>query len=130
MRSIIAVCGLLMGFAFPLSAAEVCVVCDAPAKTYRCSVEGLPEGKNAAIEAEVRAHACEKVLVKLEHHGNCRSIPDAKTCDGKSRTITLTDYQRAIAGDVETTYEPGAFERAKQGMQSAWTCVASLFSDC
>jgi hypothetical protein len=130
MRSIITACSLLTGLAIPLSAAEVCVVCDQPAATYRCSVEGLPQGKNPAIEAEVQAHACEKVLVKLERHANCRSVADAKSCEGKTRTVTLTDYQRAIAGDVETTYEPGAFERAKQGMQSAWTCVSSLFSDC
>lgn len=122
--------GFTLGSAASLGAAEVCVVCEGPAATYRCSVEGLPEGKNPAIASEVQVHACEKVLSKLERHSGCHANPAAATCEGKSRVVTLTDYQRAIAGDVETTYEPGAIERAKRGMQSTWTCVTSFFSDC
>jgi hypothetical protein len=133
MRPFLSCCllaGFIAGSAASLGAAEICVACEGPAATYRCSVEGLPEGKNQALANEVQVHACEKVLAKLERHSGCRANLAAATCAGKSRVVTLTDYQRAIAGDVETTYEPGAIERAKRGMQSAWTCVTSFFSDC
>ena len=130
MQRILASSILVLGLALPLDAAEICVTCDNPAATYRCSLEQMPQVKAYGLESTAQAHVCETVLAKNEHHGSCHVVPNAQTCDGKSRTVTLTDYQRATAGDVEKTYEPGALEKAQRGMQSAWTCVASLFSDC
>jgi hypothetical protein len=130
MLRILALTFLVLALARPLAAAEVCVACDQPAATYRCTLEQMPQGKTFGLEPAAQAHVCEKVLAKMEHHGSCHTIADAKTCDGKSRVVTLTDYQRAIAGDTETTYEPGALEKAQRGMKSTWTCVTSLFSDC
>jgi hypothetical protein len=57
-------------------------------------------------------------------------VPEGGTCEGLPRTVTVTDYQRAIAGTDESTYEVGAFEVARQGVHDTWLCVTSMFKDC
>ena len=49
---------------------------------------------------------------------------------GLERTVTVTDYQRAMAGNGESTYEVGAFEIARRSVHDTWLCVASMFKDC
>ena len=130
MQRILALCVVVLALLRPLLAADLCITCDNPAATYRCTLDQMPQVKAYGFEPAAQAHICETVLAKNEHHANCHVVPNAQTCDGKSRTVTLTDYQRATAGDVEKTYEPGALEKAQHGMQSTWTCVTSLFKDC
>lgn len=115
--------------ALPLRAAEVCVSCEEPAATYRCMLEQLPQSEAFALKDEAQAFVCEKVLAKSGPHAACHAVAETP-CKGHERTVTLTDYQRAIAGDEEITYQPGVLELTQQKMQSAWVCVTSLFKDC
>ena len=115
----------------PLGAAEVCVACEGPAATYRCSMQDLPKkAYKLGLADKAQSEVCQTVLAKQGEHASCRVVEGAGACDGFARTVTLTDFQRAIAGENETTYQPGALELAQRGMNQTWVCISSLFEDC
>jgi hypothetical protein len=116
--------------AMTAQAAELCVVCEQPAATYRCTVE-LPSDKYN-IATQLQGEMCSKVLAKKGEHHKCSLHPVAEggACEGSARTVTITDYQRAITASGEETYEVGAFEIARRNVHDTWTCVSSMFKDC
>jgi hypothetical protein len=114
----------------PITAAEVCVSCEEPAAIYRCAVE-QPSDKyklGGTLEQEI----CTKVLAKKSPHAKCQvlAIPEGGKCEGAPRSVSVTDYQRAISASGESTYEVGAFEIARRNVHDTWTCVTSMFKDC
>jgi hypothetical protein len=116
--------------AMPLRAAELCVACEQPTATYRCSVE-LPSDKyNIALQ--LQSEMCAKVLAKNGAHQKCALLPVAEggKCEGFARTVTVTDYQRALTPAGEETYEIGALEKVQRNMQDTWLCMTSMFKDC
>ncbi|MFA5900899.1 MAG: hypothetical protein WC829_17500 [Hyphomicrobium sp.] len=130
--SVLVLIGILAGViaAQPARAEEICVACDEPTATYRCTVEQPSEKHQlgGSLEQEI----CAKVLAKKGPHQNCHVAipPEGKTCAGTERIVSLTDYQRAIAGTGESTYEVGAFEIARRNVHETWTCMMSMFKDC
>jgi hypothetical protein len=120
----------LVAAAMPLRAAELCVACEQPAATYRCSVE-LPSDKyNIALQ--LQGEMCAKVLAKNGAHQKCTLLPVAEggKCEGLARSVTVTDYQRALASAGEETYEVGALEKARRNVHDTWLCMTSMFKDC
>ena len=116
--------------AIPAQTAELCVTCEQPAATYRCTVE-LPSDKYN-IATQLQGEMCSKVLAKNGEHQRCSLHPVAEggVCEGSARTVTVTDYQRALTPAGEETYEIGALEKVQRNMQNTWTCVSSMFKDC
>jgi hypothetical protein len=111
-------------------AGEVCIACEQPAATYRCSVD-LPTDKYN-IAPQLQGEMCAKVLAKKGEHRKCALLPVAEggKCEGLARTVTVTDYQRALIPAGEETYEIGALEKVQRNMQDTWVCVTSMFKDC
>lgn len=130
MLRIVAVACLVLSLPASLDADEVCVACEGPAATYRCTLEQPKRDLRFQLEETAQRYACEMVLAKAGPHASCRVVANAEPCDGPARTVTLTDVQRAIAGDGESTYQPGVFELARRKVHATWLCVASLFNDC
>jgi hypothetical protein len=128
-RAII-VASLVAVASMPSRAAEMCIVCEQPAATYRCSVE-LPSDKYN-IAPLLQGEMCAKVLAKKGEHHKCALLPVAEggKCEGFARTVTVTDYQRALTPAGEETYEIGALEKVQRNMQDTWLCVTSMFKDC
>ncbi len=112
-------------------AAELCVACQEPAASYRCTVES-PSEKYALGEV-LEEQICSKVLAQKGPHKKCAlmPLPEGGTCEGvaahRDRHRLST---RATAGADESTYEVGAFEVARQGVHDTWLCVTSMFKDC
>ena len=111
-------------------AAELCVACQEPAASYRCTVE-LPSDKYD-IAPQLLGEMCAKVLAKNGQHRKCALLPVAEggKCEGFARTVTVTDYQRALTPAGEETYEIGALEKVQRNMQDTWQCMTSMFKDC
>jgi len=128
-RTIAASC-LILALSASLSAGEVCVACDKPAAVYRCTLEQPTRNANLQLGEKAERHVCEKVLATTGPHESCQIVLDAKPCNGVARTVTLTQYQQAIAGDGESTYQPGVLELARRSVNATWVCVTSLFNDC
>lgn len=128
-RAIVLAC-LCVTSASIAGAHELCVACDQPVATYRCTVE-QPSGK-IDLGATLEEQICSKVLEKKGAHKKCHlaAVPQGGTCEGLQRTVTITDYQRAIAGPGEPTYEVGALETARRNVHDTWRCVTSMFKDC
>ena len=114
----------------PAHAAELCVACQEPAATYRCTVE-RPSDKYS-LGTDLETQICSKVLAQKGAHKKCALVPIAEggKCEGLERTVTVTDYQRALAASGESTYEVGAFEIARRNVHDTWLCVSSMFKDC
>lgn len=129
-RLLAAVCCFL-GLSAPLGASEVCVVCDKPAATYRCTLEQVTRDAKFQLGANAQRLACETVLAKSGAHARCAVVDDAKApCEGPQRTVTVHDLQQIAAGDGEQTYQPGVFEIARRNVYATWICVSSLFKEC
>jgi hypothetical protein len=126
----IVVASLVAAAALSARAAELCVACQEPAASYRCTVE-LPSDKYD-IASQLQGEMCAKVLAKNGQHRKCALLPVAEggTCEGLARTVTLTDYQRALVPAGEETYEIGALEKVQRNMQDTWLCMTSMFKDC
>ena len=121
----------MAGLIIPVGAQEICIACVEPKATYSCTPE-LPVG-NAGTDlgTGLQGKACATVLAKNGGHQSCHAVNTSEPCDGHARTVTLTDYQRAIAGNGQpSTYQPGVLEMARQNVQDTWRCVSSLFDDC
>ena len=116
--------------AFSANAAELCVSCDEPAATYRCTVEQVSE--KHPLGATLEDQICSRVLAKRGTHKSCRiaAVPEGGACSGLERTVTITDYQRVLSASGESTYEVGALEIARQNVHNTWVCVTSMFKDC
>lgn len=132
-RLIASVC-LAIGLFVPFGAQggeDVCVACEGPEATYRCTPELPVKSTNSDLGAVAGAKLCTTVLAQSANHKKCRAIKDGAPCTGPERVVTLTDYQRMIAGDGQpSTYQPGAFEIARENVQDTLRCVTSLFGDC
>jgi len=117
-------------FAPGVRSGELCLVCEQPAASYRCNVE-RPSTKFDLGE-DIEQEICTKVLAKQGEHGKCQrvEVPEGGTCKGSSRTVTLTDYQRVVSGNDESTYEVGALEIARRNVHNTWLCLTSMFKDC
>jgi hypothetical protein len=130
LRIIVATC-LCLSVPASLRAGETCVACEKPAATYRCTFEEPTRNQKFQVGDLVKGDVCEKVLATQGPHERCKILPDSgKPCDGLARTVTLTDYQRLLAGDGESTYQPGMLEIARRNVYATWVCVTSLFNDC
>ena len=69
---------------------------------------------------------CSKVLAQKGEHKKCALLPVAEggKCEGFERTVTVTDYQRALRRPVaRSTYEVGALEIARRNVHDTWLCV-------
>ncbi len=128
LRTILAAC-LVAALSVSLQASEVCVSCEAPAATYRCSLDRTSIDSRLKLGDAAEQKMCEKVLSKLGPHGACKMV-ELQPCTGTTRSVTLADYQRALAGDGEQTYQPNVLEQAQSGMSKTWNCFSSLFKDC
>ena len=126
----IAFASLCAAIGYSANAAELCIACDEPAATYRCTVEQVSSSIDLGSTLEEKV--CSKVLAKKGTHKSCHlaAVPAGGTCDGLARTVTVTDYQRALSASGESTYEVGAFEIARQNVHDTWVCVTSMFKDC
>jgi len=130
LRIIVASC-LCLSITASLRAGEVCVACEKPAATYRCTFEEPTRNRKFQVGDLVQDEVCTKVLAMQGPHEGCKILPDAaQTCDGLARTVTLADYQRIFAGDGESTYQPGVLEIARRNVYATWVCVTTLFNDC
>ena len=129
MLRIIAAACLAVALTSPLEANEVCVACETPAATYRCSLDRTSIDSRIKLGDTAERKVCEKVLSKLGPHGSCKMV-ELEPCSGAAKSITLADYQRALTDNGEQTYQPSVLERAQRGVGSTWTCVSSLFKDC
>lgn len=130
-RTVVALCvSGFSAFAISASADEICIACEQPAATYRCAIEQPSE--KYKVGGELAQEICSKVLAKKGAHQKCQltAVPEDGKCDGAERTVTVTDYQRAIAGPGESTYEVGALEIARRNVHDTWLCVMSMFKDC
>ena len=112
-----------------LEASEVCVTCEAPAATYRCSVDRTSIDSRLKLGDTAERKVCEKVLSRLGPHGACRMV-EMQPCNGTAKSVTLAEYQRALTSDSEQTYQPSVLEQAQKGMNKTWGCVSSLFKNC
>jgi hypothetical protein len=137
MLRIVATVGFCMSFSASLMADAVCVACDEPAASYRCTFESPVKSDKLKVGGLAQEHVCEKVLALANSHTRCRAIAaPAEPCTGTWHTVTIGDYQRltAKAEGEEITYEPGLIKRTQDGVQdsvqSTWTCISSLFGDC
>jgi hypothetical protein len=130
MRLVIVVASLCVVAGFAARAGEVCLACEQPAATYRCAVEQPSE--KVRLGSDVAGEICSKVLAKKGEHHKCRisAVPEGGSCEGPQRTVTLTDYQRALTASGESTYEVGALEIARRNVHDTWLCVTSMFKDC
>jgi len=117
-------------FAPGVRSSELCLVCEEPAASYRCNVER--PSTRFDLGDDIEREICAKVLAKQGEHGKCQrvEVPEGGTCKGPSRTVTLTDYQRVVSGNGESTYEVGALEIARRNVHNTWLCVTSMFKDC
>ena len=127
-RTLGAAC-LIVTLSSSLEASEVCVTCEAPAATYRCSLDRTSMDARIKLGDAAERKACEKVLSKLGPHGSCKMV-ELQPCNGATKSITLADVQRALTDSSEHTYQPSMLEQAQNGMSKTWTCVSSLFKDC
>jgi hypothetical protein len=120
----------MLRFSTSLGAQPVCISCEKPSATYSCTLDQSLRDLSPNLGRKVQGHVCEKVLAKSAPHGKCRLIEAEAACEGVARSVTLADYQGAIAGDVETTYEPGMLELARRKVYATWVCMATMFNDC
>jgi len=129
MIKIIAAACLVVALSTSLAASEVCVACQNPVLTYRCAIDRTSLDARIKVSDQAERKVCEKVLAKLGPHGECKVV-DAQPCKGTLKSLTLADYQRALADNSEQTYQPSVLEQAQHGMSKTWGCVSSLFKDC
>jgi len=129
-RLLILVAAFIAAVAVSATADELCLACDEPSATYRCSIEQPSE--KYKVKGALAAEVCSKVLAKKGAHHNCHiaQVAEGGTCEGAERVVTITDYQRAVNDDGESTYEVGAFEIARRNVHDTWLCVTSMFKDC
>jgi hypothetical protein len=113
-----------------LRAGEICLACEKPAATYRCTFEEPTRNQKVQIGDLVQDDVCAKVLAAQGPHEGCKILPAGQTCDGLPRTVTISDYQKIFAGDGESTYQPGVLEIARRNVYATWVCVTTLFNDC
>jgi hypothetical protein len=131
MQRLLAAACLFLSLSGLLGASEVCVVCDKPAATYRCTLEQFTRDPKFQLGAEAQRLACETVLAKMGAHAHCKVAPDPMLpCDGPQRTVSVRDLQQIAASDGEQTYQPGVFEIARRNVYATWICVSSMFKDC
>jgi len=130
MLRIIAATILILSLTASLRSEEVCIACDEPAATYACTFDQAMRDVTLNLGSAVQGHVCEKVLAQAGPHAGCRLIETVEPCNGIARTVTLADYQQAMAGDVESTYQPGVLELARRKVYATWVCVTSMFNDC
>jgi hypothetical protein len=121
--------GLVVALSTSPHAGEVCVACQSPTLTYRCAIDRTSLDSRIKIGEQMERKVCEKVLAKLGPHGDCKAV-DTQPCNGSLKSLTLADYQRALADNSEQTYQPSVLEQAQHGMNKTWNCVSSLFKDC
>lgn len=136
MIKILAAACLIVAVSPSLEASEVCVACQNPVVTYRCAIDRTSLDTRIKVSDQTERKVCEKVLAKFGPHGECKAI-DTQPCKGTLKSLTLADYQRALADNSEQTYQPNVIEQAQQGMSKTWGgvsktwgCVSSLFKDC
>jgi hypothetical protein len=129
MIRIIAAACLAVCLSATLEASEVCVACEAPAATYRCSLDRTSIDSRLKLGDTAERKVCEKVLTRLGPHGACRMV-ELQPCNGTTKSVTLAEYQRALTSDNEQTYQPSVLEQAQKSMSKTWGCVSSLFKDC
>jgi len=122
LRTIVATCCILV-VSHTLKADEVCVACESPAATYRCSFEQSMRDHRLQLGDAAQAHICENVLKQSGSHADCKIVSGPGPCNGTPRTVTVADYQKLVASDGHTTYQQGVLEKAQR-------CLTSFFGDC
>jgi hypothetical protein len=126
--------------------AELCVACEAPAQTYRCSVQKSEVLKKYGLEEKAVLAACTKALAKVGPHERCHVIEASveAPCTGVKKVLGLADVRQALSeesGGDSSTVVASLPERAGKAVKDAsgsvggafkqaWTCVSSLFQDC
>jgi hypothetical protein len=121
---------LVLSVSQALEAGEMCIACDSPVATYRCTFEQTTRDHRLQLGDDAQGHICEKVLKQAGPHASCMFVQGAAPCEGAPRTVTVADYQRLVAGDGHSTYQPGVLEKAQRGVNATWDCLSSLFGDC
>ncbi len=129
LRRIVVACCILSA-SHALQADEMCVACERPAATYRCSFEQTARDHQLDLGVAAEAHICENVLRQAGPHASCKIIQGPEPCNGAQRTVTMADYQKLVASDGHSTYQQGVLEKAQRSVSSTWDCLASLFGDC
>ena len=128
--------------------ASYCISCTEPTATYVCTPEDSQKLADFNIGGERLGRLCAKILAKLEKHAHCEFLSDtAKPCDGNERIVSLTDVERALAGNGEPR-PPSLVEKAATAVSNAgqavkeqasktgntlagaWHCLKSLFKEC
>jgi hypothetical protein len=120
----------VLGVSHALDASEICIACEGPAATYRCTFEQSPQDRQVNLADAAQVHVCQNVLKNAGGHKNCKSVQGPEPCNGTPRTVTVADYQRFVASDGHSTYEPGVLDKAQRSVNSTWTCLASFFGKC
>jgi hypothetical protein len=128
-RGIVAACCIL-GASHALEAGEVCIVCEGPVATYRCTFEQSARDHQIDLGDAAQTHVCESVLKNAGGHKSCKNIQGPEPCNGSPRTVTVADYQRLVASDGHSTYEPGMLDKAQRSVNSTWGCLTSFFGNC
>ena len=121
---------LIFGLCASVRAGEVCVACDKPAATYRCTFEQATRDAKFQLGDTAQRFVCEQMLAKSGPHESCRIALDREPCEGVPKTVTLADFQKVVADGEGSTYQPGVLEIARRNVNATWVCVTSLFNDC
>jgi hypothetical protein len=79
-----------------LRAGEICVACDKPAATYRCTFEQATRDAKFQVGETAQRHVCEQILAKTGPHERCRTALDVQPCDGAIRTVNLAEVQKSV----------------------------------
>jgi hypothetical protein len=129
LRIIVSACCIL-GVSHALVAGEVCVACEQPEATYRCTFEQTTRDHRLELGDVAQAHICESVLKRSSPHAACKIVKGPEPCNGVLRTVTVAEYQRFVASDGHSTYEPGMVDKAQRSVNATWNCLTSFFGDC
>ena len=114
--------GLLFASGFAAKAGY-CISCAEPTATYLCTPEDAQKLAHFNIGGERLGRLCAKILAKLEKHAHCEFLSDtAKPCDGNERIVSLTDVERALAGNGELR-PPSLVEKAATAVSNAGQAV-------
>lgn len=85
-RSSAVIC-CVVGVATSAGAAELCVVCEGPSATYRCSTDALPASNPADTRAQL---LCISELARAGGHDRCAVAREASgPCNGPLQIVTL-----------------------------------------
>ncbi len=110
MKTASAVLGLcLIGYlSEPAGAAEICVVCEAPAAQYRCLPQAAAEHQVFLDNRRLVQLACVQNIAKAYGHGSCKAnTAHEQVCKAPVVKVDLTQMARQYVNRLPKPLRPG-----------------------